>query len=321
VEFRLRRFQAVDVSGELLAHDGRRLRSAAVILSADSRIASQPLGEARISPDGTFTFTDVPPGRYVLRARGETAQDGASLFATFSLDLQGQPAAKGTRVALTLTPGAAIEGQVEIASRHGTAAPAVQALRVRAPLADGGAFGDTLTGTLRRDGTFRLAGLMPGPHVLMVEGLTFPWRITEARVQGRDAVEHPFDVERDQVFRGVRIVLSDTAAGVTGTVSLAGNAAAGDVLVIAFPADPLRRRLPLRFARVGRVAADGAYRVIDLAPGPYLVAAVQGATELDAMSPALLDRLTAVASPIVLVEGVVARTALQVVQVPPESGP
>jgi hypothetical protein len=320
-EFRLQRFRPVDISGQLLTYDGKRLRSAAVILSAESRIVSQPLSEARIRPDGTFTFSEVPPGRYVLRARGETARDGASLFATFSLAIQGQPAASVTKVVMTLTPGAALEGRLEVEARHAAPLPALESLRVRAPLADGAAFGDTLSGTLRKDGTFRLAGLMPGTHVLMVEGLTFPWRVAEARIRGRDAVEHAFDVERDQIVRGVRIVVSDTAAGVSGTVASGPDASAGDVLVIAFPADALRRRLPLRFVRVGRVAADGGYRVVDLAAGPCLVAAVRGATELDAMNAALLDRLAAVATPVQLSEGQVARTPLQVVAVPPGSGP
>lgn len=314
VEFRLQMLRPVQVAGRLLTSDRRTLVSAAVIMSRqiETGVVNRTVGDARISPDGTFTFTNVPPGRYVIRARGEAEADGTPLFATFAIAVQGRDV---SGLEMTLTPGAVIEGRVEIQPRRGSALPR-STLRVRAPLADGAAFGDTLTGTVRSDGAFRLAGLMSGSHVLMVEGLVFPWRIAEARLQGRDVTERTIDIDRDQQFRNARIVLTDTAGGVAGTVTLPPGVAPADVLVIAFPADALRRRVPLRFVRAGRLLSGGAYRVVDLVPGAYLVAAAVGVAEQDAMNPSMLERLVPIASLVTIGEGQVLRVALQAAPLP-----
>ena len=314
VEFRLHILPPVYVTGRLLTHDGKPLVSAAVIMSPQTGpgAGNRVVGDARIAPDGSFTFSNVPPGRYVIRARGETEPD-TPLFATFAISVQGRDV---EQLEMALTPGAVIEGRVEIRPRRGSAPPSPGALRVRAPLADGATFGDTLSGTVRPDGTFRLTGLMSGSHVLMVDGLVFPWRIAEARLQGRDVVESTIDIDRDQQVRNARVVLTDTAGGVAGTVTLPSGAAPSDVVVVAFPADALRRAVPLRFVRAGRLDAGGSFRVVDLVPGAYLIAAAIGLTEQDAMNVPVLEGLVPIASPATINEAQVSRLALHAVPVP-----
>src|SRR6476469_3206486 len=62
------------VSGRLTAADGRRLVSAAVMLTGadDSSTAAVPPEDVTIFPDGRFTFGRVPPGRYQIRARAQS---------------------------------------------------------------------------------------------------------------------------------------------------------------------------------------------------------------------------------------------------------
>jgi hypothetical protein len=276
----------------------------------EQHVVSRSVGQARIYPDGRFSFSDVPPGQYVIRARGETECEGSPLFATFRVTVQERDL---SGLELIMSPGATIEGRVEALSRHGSPLPSLAALRVRAQLAEGAAIGETMSGPVRADGTFRLSGLMPGTHVLMFEHLLFPWRIGEARLRGRDIAERAFDIEGSEGFRDVRVVLTDTAAGVSGVVAVPPRVAADDLLVIAFPADALLRRVPLRFVRVGRVAPDGGYRVLDLPPGDYLVVAVTQATEADAMVGALLDRLAPKATAVRLSPAQFARVTLDAV--------
>jgi hypothetical protein len=167
-----------------------------------------------------------------------------------------------------------------------------------------------MSGTVREDGRFELTGLMAGTHVFVVEGLVFPWRIAEARLRGRDVTESAFDIDRDEEFRGTRLILADTAAGVSGTVSLPSGVNSTDLLVVAFPGNSLWRRVPLRFVRTGRVAPDGSYRVVDLAPGDYLVIAAP-LKEQDAMRGEVLDRLAPRAERVRLGEAQVSRVSLQ----------
>jgi len=290
-----------EVSGRLRTADDRPLLSGAVIMSPDSGSSAGPASqpEGRIGPDGSFTFADVPPGRYLIRARGETSRSGPTLFGTFAVsvtdsDIRG--------LELRLTPGAVIEGRLIFQTRHGSPQPPPGKLRVRAPLAGGSAFGDTLTGTPDSKGRFRLAGLMPGTHVLMIEGLPFPWRLAEGRLRGLDAVEHAFELDGSVTIDNVGLIVSDTAAGVAGTVAAVGGTPARDVLVVALPADPIRRRLPLRFVRSQRTTAPGTFRVLDLVPGEHVVVAATGLEESDLLRPEVLDALATLGTPIALRE-------------------
>ena len=308
IEFRLRIVPPVQVSGRLLTADNRPLRSAAVIMSPQHAVDAASAGEARLQPDGRFSFESVAAGRYVIRARGVTERDGASLFASFRISVEGRDIRD---VQLMLTPGGLIEGRVVLQRRHEHAPPPMTSLRVRAPLEDGSPLGDTPGAAVGSDGRFRLIGVIAGTHLLMVDGLTFPWRIAGARLQGRDVAETTFEVERDQQFRNVEIALSDTAAGVRGTVTAPAATSPSDVLVVALPADPFRRRVPLRFVRTARVRPDGGFELSDLVPGDYLLVAALALDETDLMRPEVLDRLAQQGTRVTLAEARVARVALQ----------
>jgi hypothetical protein len=291
------------VSGRLLTESGTPLVSGTVVISAERRAAPRDdaAAEATISPDGSFVFRDVRPGEYLIRARARTDRAGVSLFATFRVTVR----ARDVRdVDLLLKPGAIMRGEIVVEARHGSTRPPHEQLRVRAPLPNGSSFGDARGAPVGRDRSFTLQGVMEGMHVLTVEGLPFPWRIADARILGHDAAERAFDVEARQQIDGIRIVLADIGSGVRGIVAVAPGTrlSLADVLVVAFPADPLRRTLPLRFTRVARPAADGSYRILDLPALDYYVVAAAGLAEQDALDPDLIAHWIDASTPVKLQE-------------------
>jgi hypothetical protein len=302
------------VSGRLVARDGRVLASATVIMTLDAAPGggSDNGVVARLESDGRFVFENVPPGRYFIHARGESAPDAPSLFATFTVTVAGRDV---SGLIMSMTPGGVLEGRVEMRSEHGARKPAGP-LRVRAPLADGAAMGDTLTGTVGLDGRFRLAGVMPGSHVLVVEGLTFPWRLASAQVRGQDLAETSFDVVHDEQVRELRIVITDSAGGVGGTVAMPHGIEPRRVVVVSFPRDPLRRQVPLRFVRTTRPADDGTYRLVDLVPGEHLVAAAIDFDDGPLYDAGRLGRLVGIATPVTIRESEMTTASLQAVVVP-----
>lgn len=301
----------VTVSGRLITEYDKPLVSGTVVISSTrhNQRSENAAGEAAMLPDGTFTFREVPPGEYLIRARARTEGGGVSLFATFALTVRSRDV---QNVDLLLKPGAVLQGEVVIDARHGSAPPVPGQLRVRAPLPNGSSFGDARGAAVGHDRSFSLEGVMAGTHVLTVEGLAFPWRIAEARILGQDAAERAFDVEARQQIRGIRIVLADTAAGVSGTVALspASRMSLTEVLVIAFPANPLRRTLAVRYVRVARPEADGSYRIAGLAADDYRVVAAAGVTEQDALDPNVLERWLDASTPVKLVEAQIAAVPL-----------
>ena len=171
LSFALKLVHPARISGRVNSPEGKPLASAAVVLTRADTAMSAPGEQASMLPDGTFTFRNVPPGRYEIRARGETTQGGAAHFASFRLLVEGRDVAG---IAMELLPGATISGRVMFegpASRQ----PPFAGLRVRAPLVGRSKLcrrADRRSGV--RTARTPIRGVMPGNHLLTVEGLRVP---------------------------------------------------------------------------------------------------------------------------------------------------
>ena len=163
-------------------------------------------------PDGRFSFGNVPPGRYQIRARGQTEPAGPSLSATFTIHVQGSDI-EGIR--LTLQPGGVLEGRLIVERRKGTRPPRLQDLRVRTVSADGGGFDDPVGGAVRQDGSFALRGVTGGSHLIVIDGLQAPWIVKEILYRGADVTHHEIHVRDKDRLRDIRVTLTDLSAAVS----------------------------------------------------------------------------------------------------------
>ena len=199
------------VSGTVVAPHEDVLQSGAVLMNpaAGDALASQPPDEVSFLPDGSFSFRNVAPGLYQIRARAQTASGAAPLFAGYRVQVRDRDVA-GLR--LSLRPGGTMTGVVAVeAPPAGVRVPPFDRLRVRAPFRDGSSFGDALTGRVQRDGQFRLAGLMEGEHVVALDGLPEPWILKRALWRGVDVTNTPFTVASGEMVSGVRIEIGARA--------------------------------------------------------------------------------------------------------------
>jgi hypothetical protein len=122
---------------------------------------------------------------------------------------------------------------------------------------------------------FFVEGVLPGRYVFgSVSAGNFTLESIDWR--GRDLLTSPLEVEGDKDLTGVVIRMSSKSALVTGSVSTAtGPASTG--AVIAFPAAPSAWRnfgLSAMLFKTGSILADGTFRLSQLVPGEYLLAAV-----------------------------------------------
>ena len=122
---------------------------------------------------------------------------------------------------------------------------------------------------------FTIAGVLPGRYVFgSVSAGQFVVEAIEWR--GRDLLTSPLEVEGDKDVAGVVIRMSSKPTLVTGSVSTAtGPATAG--AIIAFPPTPSQWRntgLSAMLFRTGSILADGTFRLPQLVPGEYLLAAI-----------------------------------------------
>lgn len=299
IEFKLQFVRPAAVSGRIFTAEGRRLLTGAVIMTGTGNTPTAAVAseDVLLFPDGRFVFQRVPPGRYVLRGRGETEGGGVTLFATFLVAVEGRNV---DNVALQLTRGAVVEGSVELLSPRTERVPARSALRVRAPFIDGTSFGDAVTGDVDSGGRFQIRGLMPGAHVIMVEGLVEPWTLERVMVRGQNLTDAPLDVESGEHVRDVRIIVSDAASQVAGIVRDRRGVPMVGATVIACAESarfwtPGNRRL-----RTIRSGFDGRYEIRGLPAGDYRLIAVAGLDEAETLRHEALQQMVAAASPLTL---------------------
>lgn len=296
VEFRLQLVPPARVSGRILASDGRPLLSGTVILTPieTDGVAIVPPEDVWIGPDGGFSFGHVPPGRYRLTARGETVANGPALFATFGLIVEGRDL---DDVQMTLRPGATLDGELVLDAPHAARAPVLSTLRVRAPFADSGGFGDALSGTVQADGKFALRGLMTGDHQIVVEGLPAPWVVKSVLLRGRDVADAGIEVVEGQQLHGARITITDRASEVSGHVR-DGGAPVADAAVLVYPVAPQFWVRTHRRMRMTHTDADGRFAVRGLPEGEYLAIASGAIGEADLGRRELLESIRALATPV-----------------------
>ncbi|OFW03410.1 MAG: hypothetical protein A3H96_20600 [Acidobacteria bacterium RIFCSPLOWO2_02_FULL_67_36] len=299
--FRLRIVRPARVSGTIGTEDSRQLITGAVIMSPihGEGLSAVPSQDVMILPDGSFSFKNVPPGNYQIRARGETDPQGTSSFATFRILVEGHDI---TNLVMTLLPGASVEGTVSLEAGRAAAAPAVTGLRVRAPFTDGTSFGDSLTGTVQADGSYRIRGIMPGNHVIIVEGLPESWVLKSVVYRGHDITDVGLDADRNERHQDVRITVTDAASEIAGVVHDAKGAPVVDATVMIIPIAPqFWRPTSRRFALLHTDAA-GRYRIKGLPPGEYRALASIEIDETEAYDREMLAALIRTGAPVSLEE-------------------
>jgi hypothetical protein len=299
IEFRLQIVRPSRISGTITTPGQYRLLSGTVLLVGRDEPLNSPLlaEDVEFQPDGRFFLRNVPPGRFQIRARAEVAPKRVTWFSSYTITVDGQDVAG---VSMILSPGAVAGGRVDWAP-GATRRPSRDAvMRVRAPLADGSSFGDSLSGDIAPDGTFTIAGIMRGPHFFTVEGLPEPWVLTSVLWRGRNVIDQVTTVDDGQQLADLHLIVSAEATQLEGIVRDASGRPAGDMLVVTSAPPPAVPSPANPRFRATRTDKDGRYRLSGLPAGDYRIAAVSGMDELLVHRREWLGRLSASGTPVSL---------------------
>jgi hypothetical protein len=250
--------------------------------------------EPQIYPDGRFWFDGVAPGRYQIRARGQTDPAATALFAVYSIEVFGGDV---EGITMTLRPGAMLNGTLTVERVRGTRVPEYSALRVRAPFTDGNAFGDSLSGTVQAGGTFALRGIMKGAHQLVIDGLPAPWVVKSIHYRGKDITDLQLTVSEREQFRDVRIVITDATSEVSGVVRNPRDLPAPYTGVLVCSKAPVFWMRTNRRLRITSTDQNGRWSVAGLPPGEYFAVASPLIDEADLRRRDRLEALAAIGTP------------------------
>jgi hypothetical protein len=297
VDFTLRLVPVASIRGVVLGPDGRPAPGAQVRRTA----GLPPFGEtdligARTLPDGSFVMDGVTPGQHTL-----VVGSSADLARSESLVARGlaNPVPAGTAmlwaqerivvagadvsgVTLRLREGFTVTGQIVIQGDSPAPWPTT-ALRVQLPpsnrvsLAMSVAFGSSASATV--DGSFTLAGVIPGSYRLRVTSPNAPgtpWAPKSAMLDGRDLIDIPLDIDRS--ISGVAVTMTNTWAELSGTLTDSVGQPAPQLYVMLFSTNKAHWFNGTRWVRNVRATDAGTYQIRTLPAGEYYLCAL---TEID----------------------------------------
>ena len=275
------------ITGHVSNPDGSPVTSGNVNLMPDNAGArGNQIGinvGGRIQWDGAFTITNVPPGRYILRARaddGETPQFGAQ-----HISLNGEDV---TDFTVVLSTGATVNGVLTFLPGQSNL-PDLTQFRMSAPSTDQSDFGPQPNARVDKDGRFSLTGVSAGSHLIRAGGNARGWILKSVTVGGRDVTDTPIQVRSGETVSNVVVTFTDRQNEITGTVTDEQGAPVPDFTVLAFPTDSSLWRPQARQIMTARPDQTGKYRIRGLPPGEYYMVTVDPTEQGEWFEPAYLD--------------------------------
>jgi len=310
ISFNVLLVRTARVSGRVTNPDGSPATGGNVNLGNESGRQGGLIFGGRITGDGSFSIANVPPGRYILRARGQAPGVGRGgnrgqgaetppLLGSLAVVVNGQDL---DTVSVQLAAGATMTGTIVVPPGN-TTDPSQLRVNVTVPSLDPDVFGGPQpTGRVDKDGKFTITGIAEGSHLIRAGGPA-GWTMKSVSIGGRDVTDAPVSVRSGQNVGNVQIVFTDHIAEVSGTITNASNAAAPDYTILVFPTDTSLWRPQSRQIQTTRPDQTGKFRMRGLPPGDYYIAAIDPAEPGEWFDPAYLEAQKAGATRFTLGEG------------------
>ena len=302
VEIRLLPGRALTIAGSVSDSRGEPYAGALLLAGSErSGALAMPPVQAVTRPDGGFDIPNVAAGEYVLQAIQRSGLGGefATQFVTVSdSDVTGIVMQTGT--------GSTVSGRITLEGGAAGMKPQdFQFLFLQTDF-DLGPVTGTYRARINDDWTFEYVGLF-GPLLIRPAGAP-DWLVKSIRAGGSDVTDTVLSFgRREQSLTDLEVVLTNRAAGITGTVTDSRGQAAPGCTVIVFPVDRSRWTRYGRFVKAARCDADGTFSVRGLPASGYFVAAVdrlQGTERAgEWQDPAFLESLAAGAVRVTVTDG------------------
>jgi hypothetical protein len=320
VDFAVSFVPTARVEGTVAGPDAQPVAGAQLLLTRNGPAMPSPVMAGVTSQDnGSFSIASVPPGTYQLVARtrgapisargaGAASAAPAFLWAMQDITVSGEDI---NGLSIGLQPGLRMTGRVTFEGSSGNAVLAETSARARISLATvpGGPANASAAQIPRinSDGTFEIAGLMPGRYrlsaVVPPGADKSTWTLRSSILGTRDLADGVVDITSADLT-GVVVTFTDRTTGIAGRLLDTLGRPAPDFFVVVFSSDRQHwqegaRRLPPPV----RPATDGTYRVVPLPAGTYYVAALTDLVAEERYDAAFLEQVAAGALTITVGEG------------------
>ena len=281
--------RTIRISGHVTNPDGSPTTAGNVNLMPDSgSVGRGGPGRAfgsRVQWDGAFSIANVPPGRYMLRARSDDTD-----LPQFAIQPVTVADADMNDLIVILAPGASISGTITFQATQSATIPDVNQVRVAAPPIDFINVGPNPTARVNKDGTFTLDGVSAGMHWIRTQGGLRGWTLKSVTLAAREIIDTPLELRSGQKLSGFNLTFTDKLSEVNGTLTDDRDTPITEYTVLAFPTDPALWRPQARQIMTARPDQNGKYQMRGLPPGEYFLATVDPAEQGEWFDPAFLDQ-------------------------------
>ena len=302
IDFGLQLVRTSRVTGHVENPDGSWVANGNINLTPES--AANTRGNiganygGRIGWDGQFSISNVPPGRYTLRARNNDRD--APLSASQPLAISGGDIAD---VVVVLQTGGSFSGTVAF-QPGSTAAPDMTQVRIVAPATEQDDLGPTPNARVDKDGTFTLDGVGVGSHLIRPNGGGMRgWNLKTVTIDGRDVTDTPIAVKSGQKIGNVAITFTDKVNEINGSVVDTQGNPVTEYTILAFSTNNSVWRPQSRQIATTRPDQTGMFKIRNLPPGDYYVVTVDPSEQGEWFDPAYLDQHRTGAARLTLGEG------------------
>lgn len=299
ITFNVLLVRTTEISGRATNTDGTPVTSGHINLTPDGAMSRAVPGfsfSSRIRWDGFFSIANVPPGRYIIRARG--SDDVAPQYAAVPVTVAGDDL---TDVVVVLAPGATLSGTVSFQTTQSIVPPDLSQVRiVTQPAAD--AFGQNVNARVENDGRFTLDGIPIGPYWIRANAPR-GWTLKSVIIDGQEMIDTPLDVRSGQKISGAALLFSDRVSQVNGTITDQQGLPVTEYTVLAFPADSRLWRPQARQIVTARPDQNGSFQLRGLPAGEYLLATIDPEEPGEWYDPAFLEQRRPDAARLTLSDG------------------
>ena len=299
-DFGLQLVAVARVSGHVANPDGSATTSGNVNLTAEPIAGgrgNQPGNNygSRLSGDGSFSISNVPPGRYILRARGtnsEWPQFGTLPITVAGLDIPD--------VTVMVQQGATILGTVSFPQSQ-TTPPDLGQVRISSVSVDPGLTNSQAR--VEKDNSFKIVAVAAGAHLIRASGQLRGWSLKSVLLDGRDITDTPIEIRSGQEITRVTMTFTDAVSEINGTLTSGQGVPVTDYTVLAFPTDSSLWNAQSRHIATARPDQNGKFRIRNLPAGSYYMATVDPSQQGEWFEPAYLEEQRLGATNVVIGDG------------------
>jgi hypothetical protein len=266
-----------------------------VTLVQNSAAGGAYIRAPRPTPEGRArsTWTNLPPGEYVVQAQARSATEPSGGVAEARVSLDGVDA----KVDLVVRKGDIARGRITFDAD--TAAAALRPDQVSARPISLDPLETTVqagVGRTNADWTFEVS-VTPGARLLRAS-LPTGWALKSVRLGDRDVTDTPLIFSGSDID-GIEILVTDKLTEVSGTIRNAG----GDASVVLLSDDPARWTVEGRYVAVVRPDQAGRFTHRGLPPARYVAVALDYLEPGEETNPETLRHLQDIGVKFNLAEG------------------